>query len=202
MALRMTTIAMSLALVTCSAPPSVLEQIIESGTLTFVTRQSPTTYYPSMDEPRGIEYELAKGFAERLGVELDIYVADQFWQIFPDLMLRRADIAAAGLTVTEPRKEIVDFSPPYQNASQHVIYRRGTRRPYRIEDLYGSDIEVLAGSAYVGTLEEAKREASRPRMDGERRRRHRGARPSSRSRRASLHPRRFEYVRAPAARPS
>ncbi len=158
MALRMTTIAMSLALVTCSAPPSVLEQIIESGSLTFVTRQSPTTYYPSVDEPRGIEYELAKGFADRLGVKLDIYVADQFWQIFPDLMLRRADIAAAGLTVTEPRKEIVDFSPPYQYASQHVIYRRGTRRPYRIEDLYGSDIEVLAGSAYVGTLEEAKRE--------------------------------------------
>jgi membrane-bound lytic murein transglycosylase F len=155
---RMTTIAMSLALVTCSAPPSVLEQIIESGTLTFVTRQSPTTYYPSTDEPRGIEYELAKGFADRLGVKLDIYVADQFWQIFPDLMLRRADIAAAGLTVTEPRKEIVDFSPPYQYASQHVIYRRGTRRPYSIVDLYGSDVEILAGSAYVGTLEDARRE--------------------------------------------
>jgi len=152
---------MSLALVTCTAPPPVLERIIRSGTLTVVTRHSPTTYYASTAEPRGIEYELAKGFADRLGVRLEVRVAEQFWQIIPDLTLGRADIAAAGLTVTEPRKQLVEFSPPYQRTAQQVIYRRGTRRPYDIEDLYDSEIDVLAGSAYVNTLRHAKRDHPR-----------------------------------------
>jgi len=128
---------------------------LSSGQLTVVTRNGPTSYYYGIDEPRGIDYELATGFAERLGVELELYVADQLWQIFPDIQNGRAHIAAAGLTVTEPRKTIVDFSPPYQRVEQQVIYRRGTQRPYAIEDLYGGRLEVLAGSAYAGVLDQS-----------------------------------------------
>ncbi|MDH3419741.1 MAG: transporter substrate-binding domain-containing protein, partial [Gammaproteobacteria bacterium] len=137
-------------------PPSLLEQIVSSGEITVVTRNSPTSYYYGIDQPRGIDYELAKGFAERLGVELDLYVADQFWQIFPDLQSGRAHVAAAGLTITEPRRTIVEFSPPYQSVEQQVIYRRGTQRPYSIEDLYNGHLEVLAGSAYAGVLAQAQ----------------------------------------------
>lgn len=125
---------------------------MRSGGLKVVTRNSPTTYYDGIDQPRGLDYELAKGFADRLGVELELYVADQFWQIFPDVQTGRAHIAAAGLTITEPRKALVNFSPPYQSVEQQVIYRRGTHRPYDIEDLYNGRIEILGGSAYVATL--------------------------------------------------
>jgi len=150
------TFALCLALGTCSTPPSLLQQIVRSGELTVVTRNSPTTYYSGVGAPRGIDYELARGFADRLGVKLELYVADQFQQIFPDIRSGRAQIAAAGLTITEPRRAIVDFSPPYQQVEQQVIYRRGTRRPYRIEDLANGRLEVLAGSAYVAALVEAK----------------------------------------------
>lgn len=141
---------------TCSTPPSLLEQIVRSGAIRVVTRNSPTTYYYGVDQPRGIDYELAKGYADRLGVELELHVADEFWQIFPDVQSGRAHIAAAGLTITEPRKAIVDFSPPYQRVRQQVIYRRGSRRPYELADLYDGRLEVLAGSAYVSLLNEAK----------------------------------------------
>lgn len=152
----LTTVTLSWLLGTCSMPPSLLEQIVSSGEITVVTRNSPTSYYYGIDQPRGIDYELAKGFAERLGVELDLYVADQFWQIFPDLQSGRAHVAAAGLTITEPRRTIVEFSPPYQSVEQQVIYRRGTQRPYSIEDLYNGHLEVLAGSAYAGVLAQAQ----------------------------------------------
>jgi membrane-bound lytic murein transglycosylase F len=143
---------------TCSTPPSLLEQIVRTGELKVVTRNSPTTYYDGIDAPRGIDYELAKGFADRLGVTLDLEVADQFWQIFPALEGGHVHIAAAGLTITEPRRAVLDFSPPYQQVEQQVIYRRGTQRPYRIEDLPGGRLEVLAGSAYVSALREARQE--------------------------------------------
>ncbi|HSG66314.1 MAG TPA: membrane-bound lytic murein transglycosylase MltF [Gammaproteobacteria bacterium] len=152
------TLALGFALGSCSIPPSLLEQVVRSGALKVVTRSSPTTYYDGAGEPRGIEYELVKGYAERLGVELELYVADEFRQIFPEIQQGRAHIAAAGISITEPRKAIVDFSPPYERVQQQIIYRRGSRRPYALGDLYGGRLEVLAGSAYVGALNEAKKQ--------------------------------------------
>ena len=151
---------MSCALGTCSVPPSpsLLEQIIASGEFRAVTRNSPATFYYGVDEPHGIDYELAKGYADHLGVELRMYVAEQFWQIFPDVAEGRAHVGAAGLTVTAPRLEIFDFSPAYQTARRAIIYRRGTRRPYGLQDMLGGELEILAGSAHVGILEEARRQ--------------------------------------------
>ena len=126
-----------------------------TGEFRVVTRNSPATFYYGPDEPRGLDYELAKGYADRLGVELRIHIADQFWQIFPDVDSGKAHIGAAGLSVTEPRLELVDFGPPYQSIQQQVIYRRGARRPRELADLLDGRLEVLAGSAYVGLLEQA-----------------------------------------------
>jgi membrane-bound lytic murein transglycosylase F len=102
---------------------------------------------------------LAKGYAEHIGVELRMYVADGFWQIFPDVAEGKAHVGAAGLTVTEPRKEIVDFSPSYQSVRQEVIYRRGSRKPEDLNDLLDGKLEILAGSAYVGVLEDARKKS-------------------------------------------
>ncbi len=142
----------------CSAPPTLLEQVIASGQFRAVTRNSPATFYYGVDEPRGIDYELAKGYADHIGVELHMYVATNFWQIFPDVAEGKAHVGAAGLTVTAPRREIVDFSPAYQTVRQQVIYRRGTRKPNNIKDLLKGELEILAGSAYVGILEAAHRQ--------------------------------------------
>ena len=142
----------------CSAPPTLLEQVIASGQFRAVTRNSPATFYYGVDEPRGIDYELAKGYADHIGVELHMYVAENFWQIFPDVVEGKAHVGAAGLTMTAPRREIVDFSPAYQTVRQQVIYRRGTRKPNKIEDLLNGELEILAGSAYVGILEAAHRQ--------------------------------------------
>ena len=57
---------------TCSSPPSLLERIVRSGELRVVTRNTPAAFYYGAEEPRGIEYELARGFAEHLGVGLRI----------------------------------------------------------------------------------------------------------------------------------
>lgn len=142
----------------CSAPPTLLEQVIASGQFRAVTRNSPATFYYGVDEPRGIDYELAKGYADHIGVELHMYVAENFWQIFPDVAEGKAHVGAAGLTMTAPRREIVDFSPAYQTVRQQVIYRRGTRKPNKIKDLLNGELEILAGSAYVGILEAAHRQ--------------------------------------------
>lgn len=137
---------------TCSAPPSVLDLVQGSGVLRVVTRNGPTTYYLGSEGPRGFEYELAKGFAESLGVQLQIYSADRFEDILADLTARNADLAAAGLTVTDDRREIVRFTSPYREVRQELVYRLGRSRPTAPEDLVGKRLVVPAGSSFVDTL--------------------------------------------------
>ncbi len=151
-------IVLSSLLGTCSFAPSVLEQIMSRGELRVVTRNSPAAFYYGADEPRGIEYELARGFAQRLGVDLRIYMADQFGQVFPDVVSGKADVAAAALTVADARKEAVTFGPAYQNIQQQVIYKRGTKRPRKVTDLLGGRLEVVAESAHAALLEQVRRE--------------------------------------------
>jgi len=61
----------------CSHPPPLLQQILRLGELRVVTTEGPATFYYGSDVPRGIEFELAQGFAARLGVDLSLVVADQ-----------------------------------------------------------------------------------------------------------------------------
>ncbi len=145
-------------LATCGSPPSLLEQILRTGELRVVTRNSPTTFYLGRDTALGPEYDLVRGFADRLGVELSIYAADQFWQILPDVMTGRAHLGAAGLTITEPRRELVEFGPVYQRVEEQVIYKLGTGRPRTLGDLLGGRIEVVAGSSHAGLLERMRTE--------------------------------------------
>jgi len=114
-----------------------------------VTRNTPAAFYYGADEPRGIEYELARGYAQRLGVGLRIYIDDQ---VFPDLVTGKAQIGAASLTVTDTRKETVSFGPAYQNIQPQVVYRRGTRRPRDLKDLLGRRIEIVADSSHTALL--------------------------------------------------
>lgn len=70
----------------------------------------------------GIDLEIAKGFAAYLGKELVIMNMD-FDAVCLAVSQGKCDIAMAGLTVKEDRKEFVDFTTPYYQASQMILVR-------------------------------------------------------------------------------
>ncbi len=133
-----------------------LQAIKSAGKLTVLTYVSPTTYYEGPGGPAGFEYDLAKAFADDLGVELKIVVADKFNDVIPMLINAKADMAAAGLTITETRRKLVKFTKSYQEIRQQVVYRLGTTRPTGPQDLVGRQIEVHSGTSYVERLNELK----------------------------------------------
>ena len=132
--------------------PTLLNRVKQKGELVVVTRLSPTTYYEGANGPAGFEYDLARLFADYLGVKLRIVVPDSFNDILPMLNNGRADLAAAGLTITKSRRDRVRFGPPYQEIRQQLVYRAGNETPLRLADLRHKYIEVVAGSSHEDTL--------------------------------------------------
>ncbi|MBQ4353981.1 MAG: transporter substrate-binding domain-containing protein [Clostridia bacterium] len=72
----------------------------------------------------GIDMEIMALFAAEIGQELVISNMD-FDAVCLSVGQQKCDIAAAGLTVREDRKEYVDFSNSYYNASQKIIVKEG-----------------------------------------------------------------------------
>ena len=145
-------ITLAALLGTCSSPPPLLDQVIETGKLRVVTRNSPVAYIEGPDGPTGPEYDLVQAFADELGVELVIESVDSVSEIVPHLMAGRSHMAAAGLSITESRREYLHFGHPYETVNMHLIYKLGTGKPRQISDAIGRSIEVMAGSSHADML--------------------------------------------------
>jgi ABC-type amino acid transport substrate-binding protein len=76
--------------------------------------------YKEGDKFYGIDMEIAKLLADKLGKEL-VIVDMAFDAVLLSVQQQKADIGMAGLTVTEERAKQVDFSVPYYNAAQKII---------------------------------------------------------------------------------
>jgi len=133
---------------TCSSPPSTLDQVMDLGELRVVTRDSPTAYFVGPDGPAGPEYDLVRGFAEELGVNLVIETVDSVADVVPYLASGQAHMAAAGLSMTEDRLEYLNFGHPYNSVDMHLIYKLGTGKPRSIEEVIGRPVEVAASSSH------------------------------------------------------
>jgi membrane-bound lytic murein transglycosylase F len=151
-------ITLALLLGTCSSAPPLLEQILETGELRVVTRNSPTSYTVSPDGPTGPEYDLVQAFADDLGVSLVMFSVDSVSEILPKILSGEAHMAAAGLSITDSRREYLHFSHPYESVDVQLIYKLGTGRPRDFDDVVHRSIEVLASTKHVDILESLKQD--------------------------------------------
>ena len=140
----------------CSNGGDRLEQIKAKGELVVLTRNAATTYYESREGYLGVEYEIAKAFADSLGVEARFIIKEDISDLFNSVNEGYGDLAAAGLTHTEERGEKYLFGPIYQMVAQQLVCRRGGKRPKKVEDLVGVSIKVPVHSSYVEQLKKIK----------------------------------------------
>ena len=138
--------------ITGSVRPNTVEKIRSQGEIVVITRNSPTTYFEDNVGATGYEFELAKAFADYLGVNLVIKQADSLSDLYNNIERNDASFAAAGLTVTQETNRWVRFSTPYMQVSQQVIYRRGGMRPKEIFDLAKGQLVVTSDSSHAQQL--------------------------------------------------
>lgn len=89
----------------CSEPRNKLDAVKRSGELVVMTLNGPTTYYEGPGGPAGMEYDLAKAFADYLGVKLRLVVAENMAEIEAAILANKIDLVAAGIRVTGERKK-------------------------------------------------------------------------------------------------
>ena len=73
----------------------------------------------------GIDVEISNAIAAKMGAKLEISDIG-FDTLIPAIESGKADFAAAGMTATDERRNNVDFSVPYFNASQVIIVLKGS----------------------------------------------------------------------------
>ena len=112
---------------------------IEAGKLIMATNAffPPYEYYEG-DNIVGIDAEIAKAVADKLGLELVIEDVE-FDSIIAGVQAGKYDIGCAGMTVTEDRLKSVNFSTPYSTGIQAIIV---------MEDSEITDLDKLLDGNY------------------------------------------------------
>lgn len=95
-------------------------------------------------------------FADHLEVELKIIVPKSLSELLENINNGSAHIAAAGLTITEPRKKLFRFGPSYQDITEQLIYNIDYRKPANLGDLRNGLLEVVAQSSHSENLKNQK----------------------------------------------
>ena len=110
---------------------------VEDGKLHMATNAAFPPYEMVADDGsfEGIDVEIAGMIAEKLGLELVVDDMD-FGSIITSVQSGKSDIAMAGLTVTDERKENIDFSDTYATGVQVVIVPEDSEIA-TIDDLQG-----------------------------------------------------------------
>jgi membrane-bound lytic murein transglycosylase F len=137
--------------VTSAARISDLQQIQTSGELHVLTIDGPTTYFEDGRGKNGFEYLLAKAFADSLGVKLVIKTKPTLRSMLLSVGGPEGSFAAANITRTKDREDWIQFSNPYMEVTQHLVYRRGSSRPRSLNGLNG-ELLVIKGSSHSERL--------------------------------------------------
>ena len=115
----------------------------EEKTLTMATNVAfpPYEFYEN-EQPAGIDVDIATAICEKLGYKLEI-MDIEFGAILGAVSSGKADFTMAGLTVTEERKQSVDFSSSYATGIQSIIVKEDSPIA-TVDDLYadGADYQI------------------------------------------------------------
>lgn len=100
---------------------SAVSEALADGVLNVGTNAEfpPFEYVNDIGEPDGFDIALIKAIGEKLGV--DVVVDNMEFASLVSSIGSKIDVSIAGMTITDERKESVDFSESYYEAVQYVI---------------------------------------------------------------------------------
>ncbi len=126
---------------------SLLDQIKEEGQLKvgLMGTYKPYNFINEDQEMDGFDADIAKEVANRLGVDVE-FVAQEFSGMIAGLQSEKFDVVISQMTITDERKEQMDFSDPYITNQVKVIVKEDNDSIKSVEDFKGKNIGVGLGT--------------------------------------------------------
>jgi polar amino acid transport system substrate-binding protein len=137
-----------------SAAPDYLARIETAGVIRVSTdpNYAPQSFLnPDTEEFEGFDIDVAKEIAKRLGVDIEFETPD--WEaIIAGNWSERWDMSVGSMTITEDRKQVIDFTQPYYYtpAQMATFPNSGIDS---LDDLAGKTVCVGSGTTYLDWLE-------------------------------------------------
>ena len=144
-----------------------LDAMIERGFIRVLSVYSKTFYFVDQGVQRGLTYEVFRQFEDDLNRKLAkakkrkskhvkvqvVFIPVRRDQLLEALVAGKGDIAAANLTITAQRRQLVDFTAPvYRDVSELVVSGPAASPLASVDDLSGQTVFVRKSSSYYESL--------------------------------------------------
>ncbi len=145
---------------TSNQETSTLQKIEEKGKIVVALNpEFPPFEYKVLEDGKdtlvGADIELAKAIAEELGVEVE-FSTMSFSNVLASVQLGNADMAISGISATEERAKIYDFSEAYYQSVNKMIIKKSDNALYtNAEDFQGATIGTQKGSIQEAVAKES-----------------------------------------------
>lgn len=109
----------------------------------------PFDYRDSQGTLQGFDVDVARALAAKLGVKPDFYTGE--WSgLIGGLQAGKFDVVVNQVTITQKRRESLDFSPPYAYSAVQVLERKDDKTEYQsLDELKGKRVAVTLGSNFA-----------------------------------------------------
>ena len=118
---RNTTFAMLAALSMTLFANSALAETLRVG---MECTYAPFNYRTADGELTGYDVDVAKGVAGLIGADLE-FVCQKWDGMIPALLANKFDLIVASMSITDKRREKIDFSGPYRISVGRLVGRKG-----------------------------------------------------------------------------
>lgn len=114
-----------------------------------VTPASPPNLFEENGQTKGLDYDLFDGYCKARGCTMAITAYD--WQgMLGAVVSKKADVAFSGISITEPRQKVMDFSRPYMDNSWNLVSMKSRNiRLANLDTLKNYSIGYARGTAYT-----------------------------------------------------
>jgi polar amino acid transport system substrate-binding protein len=122
-------------------------EVVKKGTLTVCTHLPYKPFqYNEGGKVVGFDVDMMDLVAKKLDLKQSIFDTPfEGIESGQSLNTGKCDVAAAGMTITEDRQKVLDFSEPYFDATQALLVKKGS--PIKgLEDLDGKTVGVQLGT--------------------------------------------------------
>ena len=124
-----------------STPATTADKVYKVG----VDNTYPPFEFTKDGKLIGIDVDLITAIAKDQGFKIDIEQMD-FSGIIPAMQAGMLDIGMGGMSITDKRKETVDFSEPYFAAGVSLVVANNNQTITSLDDLSGKKVVVKNGT--------------------------------------------------------